>query len=316
MGDKLVIIVGSNIYKQTQEGPYGFMNVIHDNALTFFGIPFLKAEEEKPFPERHPAIQWMHTYVEHIQRLRDEGNTDPRAGQIGSGAAWFRFAYDLFTIGDNATLEMLLRERLLVPKSFQAARHELRVAALCVVAGFDLQFEDEQDNSRRHPEFIATDKFSSLKIAVEVKSRHRRGVQGFESGLDIKPGDQVNIRQPVTEAYKKESTLPFYVFVDTNLPPVEDDSVWKRWMFEIDKTMTDLQAEGYADPCPANIVFFSNDPSHYLAEEQIGNDQDRLWIKPYEATSPRVPHPDSNMTERFMKAHAQRLAPPSDLPDF
>ena len=104
--------------------------------------------------------------------------------------------------------------------------------------------------------------------------------------------------------------------IDTNLPPVEDDSVWKRWMFEIDKTMTDLQAEGYADPCPANIVFFSNDPSHYLAEEQIGNDQDRLWIKPYEATSPRVPHPDSNMTERFMKSHTQRLAPPSDLPDF
>ena len=45
MGDKWLIIVGSKIYKQTQEGPYGFVNVIHDNALGFFGVPFLEAEE-------------------------------------------------------------------------------------------------------------------------------------------------------------------------------------------------------------------------------------------------------------------------------
>ncbi len=63
---------------------------------------------------------------------------------------------------------------------------------------------------------------------MEVKSRHRRGVQGFGEGSDIKPGDQVDIRQLVTEAYGKDSALPFYVFVDTNLPPVADDSVWER----------------------------------------------------------------------------------------
>ena len=65
------------------------------------------------------------------------------------------------------------------------------------------------------------------------------------------------------EAYRKDSALPFYVWVDANLPPVADDTVWERWMREIDRTMSDLEAEGYADPCPANIVFFSNDPSHY-----------------------------------------------------
>lgn len=315
-GDKWVVAVGGGIYKQTQEGPYGFMSAIHDHALVFFGDSFLEAEEEKLFLERHPAIQWMHTCVEHNQRLRDEGNMDPRAGQIGSGAAWFRFAYDLFTIQDNAKLEARLKERLLDQRSFQASRYELRIAALCVAAGFELQFEDEQDNSRQHPEFIATDKLSSAKIAVEVKSRHRKGVQGFKGGLDIQPGDQVDIRKPIMEAYKKISTLPFYVFVDTNLPPIADDTVWKKWMCEIDKTMSDLQAEGYADPCPANIVFFSNDPSHYLAEEQIGNRRDNVWMKPYKATSPRVQHTATDMEERFLKAHAQRLVPPANFPDF
>jgi len=149
--------------------------------------------------------------------------------------------------------------RLLDPRSFQAARHELKVAAIFLVAGFDLQFEDEQDTSRRHPEFVAIDRLSPARVAVEVKSRHRRGVQGFAGGRDPQPGDHVDIRQPVLEAYGKTSDLPYYVFVDTNLPPVADEGVWQRWMQEIHLSMEDLAAEGYASPCPANIVTFSND---------------------------------------------------------
>jgi len=243
------------------------------------------------------------------------GNSDPEAEQIGAGAAWFRFAYDLFTIGDNAKLEAILKGRLLDPIRFQAARHELRVAALFVVAGFTLDFENEQDNRRQHPEFIGTDRFSPLRVAVEVKSRHRKGVQGFESGRDIAPGDHVDIRQPILEAFKKDLTLPLYVFVDANLPPVEDEA-YERWLAEIDSTMLDLQAEGYLDDCPANLVVVTNDPSHYLATEGIGNDRDRLWIKYCDVALPRVAHPDSNMIERIMKAYTQRLAPPGAFPDF
>jgi hypothetical protein len=311
-----MVAIGGGIYHQIYDGPYNFVTFVHDCALNFFGEQFLRTEEGKPPAERHPAIQWMHAFVTHIETLQAEGNTDARAAQIGSGAAWVRLGYDLFTIGDNARLEARLRERLLDPTAFQAARHELRVAAMCVVAGFELQFEDEQDASQRHPEFIATDRFSGARIAVEVKSRHRRGVQGFAGGCDIAPGDHVNIRQQVLEAYAKNSTLPFYVFVDANLPPVEDDMVWQRWMQEIDQTMADLAAEGYTDPCPANMVLFTNDCSHYLAEEQIGNDRDRLWIKHYIAKTPRVAHPDTDMAARLLKAHAQRLAPPGEFPDF
>lgn len=258
----------------------------------------------------------MHTYVSHRERVLREKNPDPRASQIGSGATWFRLAYDLFTISDNSTLERRLKTRLLDPRSFQAARHELKVAAMCVVAGFTLEFEDEQDNSRRHPEFIAVDRFSPARIAVEVKSRHRRGVQGFDGGRDIGAGDHVNIRAPLLEAYKKDTDFPFYVFIDTNLPPVQDESIWSGWMAEIRDTMLDLDAEGYADPCPANAIFFSNDPSHYLAENQIGNDSDRLWITYYTAKTPRIPHPDQDIVSRLMKAHEQRLCPPADLNEF
>ena len=147
MGDKWMVGIGGSIYKQTQEGPYNFMNALHDHALDFFGIPFLEQEETKPFAERHPAIQWMHTVVDLSQKLREYGSDDPRAEHIGSGAAWGRFAYDLYTIADNAKLHASMRRRLINNRDFQGARHELRVAALCVVAGFELAFEDESDNS-------------------------------------------------------------------------------------------------------------------------------------------------------------------------
>jgi hypothetical protein len=35
-------------------------------------------------------------------------------------------------------------------KSFQAARHALAVAAICIAAGFTIDFEGETDNTAKH----------------------------------------------------------------------------------------------------------------------------------------------------------------------
>lgn len=312
MGDKWLIAIGSRIYIQTKEGGYNFVNALLDHALEFFGSTFVDQEEAKPFASRHPAMQWLFMAVERDQRLELEGNSDPRARQTGAGAAWLRFAYDLYTIADNSKLQADLRRRLLSGLDWQGARHELRVAALCIVAGFDLEFEDESDGSRTHPEFIATDKTGGLQIAVEAKSRHRFGVQGFAGGKQVQPGEQVNIRAIVLDGYKKQTALPLYVFVDVNLPP-SDDATWDRWMNELEASMMDLAHEGYTNPCPANAVFFSNDPSHYVGDGGIGNPADRLWIRHFTAELPRVAHPSGDIVERFMKAHQQRLAPPADF---
>ena len=311
--DKMVVAIGNAIYRQTREGNYTFLDAIHDHALHLFGETMLEAEEKKPLNERHPALQWMEAYVERHNKTMAEGNPDPRASQIGAGAAWYRFAYDLYTIQDNAKLEAVLKKRLLNPDRFQSARHELWVAALSVAAGFELQFENESDNSTTHPEFIGTDKFSSARIAVEAKSRRRKGAYGFTSGKDIPPGTVVDVRQMILDAYKKKTELPFYVFIDVNLPAA-DTETYERWLAEIDQAMADLVKEGYAAPAPANIVFFINDPSHYLRDEQIGNQEDSLWIKHFVATEPTVPHPEPDVLERFMKAWRQRAVPPRDFP--
>jgi hypothetical protein len=315
MGDKRMIVVGSSIYKQTQEGEYGFMNLAHDCALELFGVPFLEEQECKPLEERHPALQWMYTYVDHHNRIEQRGDKSPTAHLIGAGAAWGRFGYDLFTIRDNAKLHAQLKRRLLDVPYFQGARHELAVAAICIAAGFSLEFEDDSKNKNKHPEFIGTDKVTGAKIAVEAKSRHRRGVKAFTSGRDIPPGDNVGIRNLVLDSYQQCGSLPHYVFVDVNLPPAPDEDTFQRWLQEIDQTMSDLSTEGYADPCPANAVFFMNDPSHYLLREKIGQRGDRLWFKHYGANTPRVAHPSSDMVKRFSDAIALRVSPPEKFPD-
>lgn len=318
MGDKRMIVIGGAIYKQTQEGPYEFMNVVHDCGLELFGVPYLEEREERPLQERHPALQWMYTYVDHQQRLEQQGNVDPRNHQIGAGGAWLRFGYDLFTIRDNAKLHARMKERLLNAQDFQGARHELAVAAICVAAGFELEFEDETDNLRRHTEFIGTDKLTGVKIAVEAKSRHRRGVKGFSGGRDIPPGQEVGIRGLVLDGFgnTENSPIPSYIFVDVNLPPAPDEDTYQRWLQELEQTMMDLAAEGYAEPCPVNAVFFTNDPSHHLLWEQIGKSGDSLWFKHYEAYAPRIPHPTTDIVKRFLDAFTARVAPPEKFPDF
>jgi hypothetical protein len=310
-GDKWMFSIGASIYVQDQEGPYDFLNVLHGHALDFLGMSFIEAEQLKGREERHPGVQWMLDTVEDSQRSADDAAKTTSVP--GSYAAWFRFAHDLFTIADNAQLQRVMKGRLTNARAFQGARHELRVAALCIAAGFKLEFQDESDPDTTHFEFVATDPTIGVSVAVEAKSRHRKGVQGFKGGKDVPPGELVGIRDLVIAAYQKKTDLPLYAFIDVNLPPA-DEHQYTRWSEEIDATMADLIGEGYT-PSDANAVFFSNDPSHFPEVERIGGPNDFLWMKYVRAENPRAPHPEPEVIERFMKAFAQRVAAPKDLID-
>ncbi|MDO9099734.1 MAG: hypothetical protein Q7V53_03175, partial [Caldisericota bacterium] len=229
----------------------------------------------------------------------------------GYFAAWIRLAYDLFTVRDTGGLKEELKTRLLYGKSFQGARHELRVASVCVAAGFSLKYEDDADGSRKHPEFVGTHSTLGYKIAVEAKSRHRFGVNGFIGGKDVPPGKSVGVRDLVLAAYKKDVDVPLYVFVDANLPPSPDAQTSTRWQDEIEKTMMDLAAEGYTDPNPANAVFFTNDPSHYYGNDVVSAGAGDSWTQKFVATTPKWPHPEDDVVARIQKAINTRAAPPS-----
>src|SRR5690606_36022175 len=118
---------------------------------------------------------------------------------------------------------------------------------------------------------------SSARVLVEAKSRHRRNVLGFNQGPNEKPGDRVGVKNIVLSAYKKKASLPMYAFVDVNLPPATETQ-FKSWLEEIDNTMMELAQKGYTDPCPANAIFFCNDPTHFIVDRELHDDTDQLWI--------------------------------------
>lgn len=198
--------------------------------------------------QRHPALQWMYAYIE-------EANS-PSSKRIGAGTAWIRFAYDIHTISDNALLEAKLKERLTKYKSFQTSRHELWTAAL----------------------FIALDNKLNIQIAVEAKCRQRKGVLGFKGGNDKPAGEDIGITSLLKKAYKKVEDIPLCIVVDTNLPPQTEKWNLEYWQVQIGDSLNELARNGYDNPCPANLILFYNDPSHYMASQEIGSKEDSLWL--------------------------------------
>lgn len=80
--------------------------------------------------------------------------------------------------------------------------------SIAIAAGFIQEFEDETDLTRSHAEFVAVDRFSSARINVEAKSKHRRNVLGFNPSSTRTLRDRVGIKNLVLSAYKKQLGLP------------------------------------------------------------------------------------------------------------
>jgi hypothetical protein len=249
----------------------------------------------------------MHSFLE-------DSNTKKK-GHSGLGAAWLRLAYDIYTIGAEPRLKQKMKDKLIKQNFFQGKRQELWAAAWFITAGFDVEFVDEEASDDKEPEFIATDTKSKAVIAVEVKSRQRKGVLGFSGGLDKDPGEEVNIEKLLKKAYKKEKGIPLCVVIDTNLPPESNNFGIEYWSSEIERTIDKLARTGYENPCPANILFFYNDPSHYLESELFGKEKDSIWINSYIPSQPKnnCSHVD-DYKKRLFKAQKQRACPPIEIP--
>lgn len=302
---KLMLAIGNVLVRQTQEGPYDLLNVYHDTGIDLFGEERIMAEMEAPFEQRHPAIQFLTVTVEQNALDRVNGVFRP----TGCSAAYGRLGYDLFTVRDNAKLLAKLKGELLAPGNYQAARCELLVCSIAVTAGFEIHFEDETDNSRKHVEFLAEHRESGLTISVEAKSRHWYGVLGFKGGHPADPSAEVGIRGLLEKALRKRPPHPLYVFIDVNLPPgTEEDKT--RWLKEVHQTVVDLYDEGAFNDSPLCGIFFVNDPSHYIGKDQVSGPGHSLWSYPMKLRNLQFPDCDEDVMDRLMLAWKQRNDPP------
>jgi len=263
-----------------------------------FGKKWFEAEVAKPEADRHPVMQWRG------EGLRFMNAQKPNAagiyGAIPNGflAAYMAFAYDLYTVEDNGTLDDSLLDRLRNREQFQGARHELFAEATCLRAGFTIEHENERDGTRRHAEFSARHNRTGQMLSVEAKSKHRAGVLAMP-GVP-QPHEKLSLRFGglLNDALAKNPPHPLAVFIDTNLPARAADRLYSPQSLNplvpsrIFLALSERVRREHSGVDPYALLVFTNHPHHYA----VGNEQDpRKHLLSVQSLipPPGVVHPDA-----------------------
>jgi hypothetical protein len=223
-----------------------FQDFLLDYIKVAIGSEWGNAEIAKPLEQRHPILVWyhksceyQHTFVKHPGKV----NSAPMTGVV---AAYLHLAYDLYALDHNAELQARLLARLRNPDQFTGARYEVYVAGMLIRAGFDIEFEDEEDGNTTHCEFTTTFRRTGKRFSVEAKRRE---------------GHRVRIGRLFNNALSKHANHSRVIFIDIN---TRDDATGVQPPTYLEKAFARLRSfEGQAlngQPRPPAYVFVTNTP--------------------------------------------------------
>jgi len=152
-----------------------FPDFLYDYVKTCFGKEFWLGEVEKPEVQRHPVLKWARAVSDQQKGESKKAEKDGLFSFQPVGEAWeyYQLGYDLYVLRDHLKLQGRMVHRLKIEDQFPGARYELYVVAIFIRAGFTIDYEDETDGSRKHPEFLAIHKETGQQFAVEAKKRNR-----------------------------------------------------------------------------------------------------------------------------------------------
>lgn len=268
------------------------------------------AELAKPFEQRHPILVWY----DHVCRLQKETITEPGkvayAPITGAADAWFRLAYDLYSLEHNAELQQKLLRRLKNPEMFLGARYETFVAGAMIRAGFDIEFEDEDDRSSTHVEFTATCRKSGRKYSVEAKQKKVTD-----------ENERFRLGRLLQKALKKSAKHPRIVFIGIGYLDAQDagDGLMPE---RFAKALADMRRfEGRSlngQPLPPAYLFVTNRPhdldleGKHIRTTILAEGFQILWFK-FDAAFPslraahqaRKEHADMHQLLESMRIHSE-----------
>jgi hypothetical protein len=231
-----------------------FHDFLGDYIKMAMGSDWGNAELAKPFEQRHPILVWYHHFCEQQQRSIKEPGKVHSASMTGAVAAYMHLAYDLYALDHNAELQEKLVGRLRDRDNFPGARYEVFAAATLIRAGFEIEFENEDDRSRSHCEFTATFIRTDKRFSVEAKHR---------AGNKFRLGRQLN------RALAKQANHPRIVFIDINVPDVAADTDVPAYLRT---ALANLRAfEGRVingNPLPDAYLVVTNTPWHHHLEAE------------------------------------------------
>jgi hypothetical protein len=246
-----------------------FHDFLFDYIKHVFGAEWGLNEQKKPLVERHILMRWNHEIGQHFAAH----SLNSPEGQIRSGPAtpvlraYMNLAYNLYLIRHNAKLQGLLVTRLKSrdESSFHGAYYETFVAGSFIKAGFEIEFENEQDGSSSHCEFTATNIATKKRFSVEAKSRYRSSV-GSSSGSQLKLG----VRDKLESALQKKAHNERVVFIDVNLLEEYFEGIpsWiPKAVNEIRDVENTMKAAG--QNTPEAYVLVTNHPYQYEGSQAL-----------------------------------------------
>ncbi len=161
----------------------------------------------------------------------------------------------------NAELQRKLVGRLKNPDMFPGARYEAYVAAAMIRAGFDIEFEDEDDRATTHCEFVATCKASGNKYSVEAKHRNRGDATGV---LKFRLGKRLQ------KALRKQAAYPRIVFLDVGVPDNQKGNTLPDFMRHALQDLRRFEGRSlHGEPLPPAYVFLTNTPSEQDLDGEV-----------------------------------------------
>lgn len=243
-----------------------FHDFLFDYIKQVLGPDWGNSELRKPFEERHPIIQW-YDYLCRYQRefIKQPGKVDS-APMIGAVQAYLGLAYYLYLIAHNIKdISTRLIQRLKDPKGFRGAFYEIYVAAIFIKAGFELEFENEDDRSTSHCEFTAIAPLTTRRFSVEAKVRQYGGPGGQADPSQASP--MLRVGRQLARALKKKAKCERVIFIDVNVPDLvreTDKAAWMKRALAALRKMENLEVGGApADPA---YVLVTNHPYTYDLE--------------------------------------------------
>lgn len=248
-----IVAVGSRIlWSQNWKTFHDFLSYY---IKFIFGSDWGNTETKKPFDERHLVMQWYDIVCKYQRKYTEQKGGIYSAPMIGAADAYYNLSYNLYLLAHNVKIQNRLVERLKDKHDFNGAFYETYVAAAFIKAGFDLDFENEENRSTSHCEFTATYKKTGNKYSVEAKSR--------------RPGkDHAIVSNQLYNALKKKANYIRVVFIDVNVPDNADDSQSISWLKEALNSLrvkeNSMTIDGSAAP-PA-YIFLTNQPFIYNLE--------------------------------------------------
>lgn len=247
-GHKMVAV--GNVVHFSQKWRY-FPDFLSDYIKQKLDPEWGNREIRKPFEERHPLMQWYHLLCEYQAQQQKDENGHIVADGNGISNCYMGLAYNLYLLEHNAELQQRYVERLKVSEQFQGAYYELLVASCLIRAGFELELEDETDDSQKHCEFSAVSKRTGKKYWVEAKMRSVSGVLG-KTDVDGQPRTSKptsRLSAHLRGALQKPATDERLIFIDVNTGPmtaedfVDDEPKPPKWMLAAEKQLNDRERD-------------------------------------------------------------------------